>query len=275
MMILKAQVLDLSGKPQKQVELPSAFDTVVDPNLIKRAVLSIQSGRLQPKGNKIGAGRQNTAVFVGVRWLPASERSQNIGHARLHRLKNRRNLVAGRVAKVPQAVGGPRAHPPKVEKKIAEFINKKEKKKALWSAIAATGRKELVQKRGHVLQNGTALPLVVENKFEELTKTKDVTSVLKAIKVYSDIENAKTKKRLRPGKGKLRGRKYKRKKSVLIVTGSKAKLYKGARNLEGVDVVQAQKLNAELLAPGANPGRLTVWTENALHELTKKPENKK
>ena len=42
---------------------------------------------------------------------------------------------------------------------------------------------------------------------------------------------------------------------------------KAAMNLPGVDIVNVRNLNAELLAPGAHPGRLVVWTESAFNAL--------
>jgi large subunit ribosomal protein L4e len=39
---------------------------------------------------------------------------------------------------------------------------------------------------------------------------------------------------------------------------------KAARNLTGVDIVEASSLNVEDLAPGTHPGRLTAWTKSAL-----------
>ena len=41
----------------------------------------------------------------------------------------------------------------------------------------------------------------------------------------------------------------------------------GARNHAGVDVVVVENLNAELLAPGTHPGRLTVYTKSAVEKL--------
>jgi len=38
-------------------------------------------------------------------------------------------------------------------------------------------------------------------------------------------------------------------------------------NLPGVDVVNAAALNAEVLAPGGDAGRLTVFSEGALEML--------
>lgn len=266
---LKAAVYSIEGKKLKEVELPSIFTEEFHPELIKRAVLSIQTARLQPKGTKYMAGRNYTAEYEGLRDMPATERTINVGHARLPRLKNRRGLLYGKVATVPQAVGGPKAHPPKTEKVIKEKINKKEKKKALISAIAATARKDLVATR-HKLPKEIELPLIVESKFEDLKKTKEVVKTLKALNIYDDVLNAKEKKKIRAGKGKRRGRKYKRKKSILIVTAKNANVFRAARNLEGIEVVPVKLLNAEHLAPGTKAGRLTLWTEDSINYLSEK-----
>jgi large subunit ribosomal protein L4e len=44
---------------------------------------------------------------------------------------------------------------------------------------------------------------------------------------------------------------------------------KAAKNLN-VEVVLVNALNAELLAPGAQPGRATLWTEKAVDILNEK-----
>ena len=125
----KSAVYSIDGKKLKEIELPEVFNEPINSELIKRAVLSIQSKRKQPKGNYKMAGRNYTAVYRGLRHLSTMHRTINVSHARLPRLKNRRYLLQGDVALVPQAVGGPKAHPPKPEKKIHEKINKKEKRK--------------------------------------------------------------------------------------------------------------------------------------------------
>ena len=267
MMMRKADVLSMDGKKLREMDLPLVFGTEVDMGLIKRAVISVQTGRIQPKGPSTRAGRDMTAQYIGSRQRPAMYRTINVEHARLPRLRNRRYLLQGLVAGVPHAVGGPRVHRLNKDRVIWERINNKERKKAIAAAIAATAQPELVKARGHRFE-AKALPLVVEQKFEELAKTRDVAKVLEALKVYGDVEKAKAKKKVRAGRGKMRGRKYKRAKSLLIVVGKPAKLYKAARNLEGVDVVEVRNLNAELLAPGTLPGRLTLWTETALQALT-------
>lgn len=271
---MKATVLSLEGKKVKEISLPKQFEAEVDKGLIKRAVLSIESKALQPKGPSARAGRNNTADYRGRRSLPTHERGINVGHARLPRLNNRRGRLYGRVAGIPRAVGGPKAHPPKPEKDLREKINKKEKKAALHSAIAASTKPELVSAR-HVLEKEITLPLVLEDKFEAIEKTKELSKVLEAVHVLKDLDNAKGKTRRRAGKGKRRGRKKKQKKSILIVTGKNSNIFKAARNLPGVEICVARNLNAKLLAPGCLPGRLTLWSEAGIRALEPKAEAKK
>ncbi|MEK6973078.1 MAG: 50S ribosomal protein L4 [archaeon] len=262
----KTNVYAIDGKVLKQVNVPNVFNEKYDDKLIRRAVIAIHTANLQPQGVKPYAGRDFSVEYEGMRDMPTQERTINIERARLPRMKNRRHLIEGRVISVPRAVGGPKAHPPQVGKILIERINDKERKKAVKSAIASTAKKELILAR-HKISDKIELPLVIENTFENLDKTKKVVDVLKKLNVYSDVENAKDKKHLRAGKGKLRGKKYKHKISLLIVTGKKSNVYKAARNLEGVDICTVDSLNAELLAPGTHAGRLVLWSEDAFMKL--------
>ncbi len=185
------------------------------------------------------------------------------------RLNNRRGRLYGRVAGIPRAVGGPRAHPPKAEANRKERINKKEKKAALNSAIASSIRFDLVSAR-HIIEKDISLPIIIEDKFEEIAKTQDLNKVLENLKIKADLDNAKDKVRRRAGKGKMRGRLKKQKKSILIVTAKNAEVFKAARNLPGVEICVARNLNTELFAPGAVPGRLTLWSESALKAFEEK-----
>ena len=97
--------------------------------------------------------------------------------------------------------------------------------------------------------------------------TKEIIKVLKNLGLEQDL--LRLKRKIRAGKGKLRGRKYKSNTGPLIVVSNKCKLIESANNILGVDVVQVNQLNAELLAPGAVPGRLTIFTEKALEIMEK------
>ncbi len=262
----QATILGMDGKKTGSIELPETFREEYDPLLIKRAVLAAESAAFQPQGVKPGAGFDTSAEARIMRHLPPSMRAINVGHSRLPRKKNRRGTLSGAVARVQSAVGGMKAHPPKVQKTLIEKINKKERKKALRSAIASSTIKKLILAR-HSIDEKIELPLIIVNEFEKVKKTSDVVKTLTAIGVYQDVLSAKNKRRIRAGKGTMRGRKYKKKKSLLIVTGENSTVFKAARNLEGVEITAAKNLNTKLLAPGSKPGRLTIWTENAIKQI--------
>jgi large subunit ribosomal protein L4e len=247
---MKANVIDLSGNQVGQIELPAVFEEEYRPDLIKRAVLSAQANRLQPYGPHFYAGMNTSARS----WGPGH------GVSRVPRIINAR-----RAAGIPMARGGRRSHAPQPDADKTEKINIKERRKAIRSAIAATSVPQLVSARGHVFER--ELPVVVQNDLESLAKTSEVKKFLVAAGLWGDVERAKNGKTIRAGKGKLRGRKYKNRKSLLIVVGRDQGLGKAARNLSGVDFINVDGLNAELLAPGTHAGRLTLWTEASLQRL--------
>jgi len=245
---MKAQVKTIEGGVAHDIELPALFREEYRPDLIKKAVLALQSTRRQPHGTYPYAGICSSAVGWG----------SGRGASHVPRIRN-----GSRAAKVPQAKGGREAHPPVVAKVLVKAINVKEKQKAFRSAVAASVREDLVRGRGHIFDG--SVPVVLEDRFESLDRTRDVVSALSAAGVYQDIERAKESRKVRAGRGKMRGRRYKQRKSVLIVTA--AKPLRSARNLAGVDVVTIDQLNVEHLAPGMQAGRLTIWTESALSRL--------
>jgi len=249
-----AKILDLSGKPVGEVELPTVFSEDYRPDLIKKAVLAAQANRRHPYGPTLYAGMQTSATGWG----------SGRGASHVPRIVN-----GSRAARIPHSKGGRRAHPPKPETDYSEKINKKEKRMAVRSAIAATCSEDLVITRGHIFMT-EELPIVAENAFEALSKTKDVISFFEAIGVYDDVIRAKEGRNIRAGRGKMRGRKYKNRKSLLVVTGPDAAVSKAARNLSGVDIATVAELNTELLAPGTHAGRLTVWTKAAIDQLSEK-----
>ncbi|MFQ5800941.1 MAG: 50S ribosomal protein L4, partial [Candidatus Hydrothermarchaeales archaeon] len=157
------RVYDIKGKKVSTVALPKVFNTDVRIDLIKRAVVAIQSHRLQPYGPDWLSGKKTSAFSFGPgRGLSRIPRVTGGGPAR------------GRGAIVPYAVGGRRAHPPVPEKVLKKRINKKEKALATASAIASTTSRELVKSRGHVIEGVAEVPLLVTNELEKLKRTKDV-----------------------------------------------------------------------------------------------------
>jgi large subunit ribosomal protein L4e len=248
-----AEIFDLQGKATGKIILPGVFSTPIRPDVIKRAVLAIQSSRLQPQGRDPMAGKKTTAESRGT----------GSATARVPRLKG-----GGRAAFAPSTVKGRQPHPPKAEKIIIKNIPKKEAKLALTSAIAATAKKDVVVARGHRIDAVVGLPLIVENAFEGLTKAKDVEETFSKLGFDAEFTRVRESRNVRAGKGKHRGRKMKQAVGPLIVVVDGKSLLNAASNLPGVEVTTVANLNTEMLAPGTHPGRLTVWTNGAIEKLS-------
>lgn len=256
-MTKKVNIYGINGEPLRTIKLPQVFDTPYRPDLIKRAVLSSRSSRIQPYGVDKMAGERTTA----------ESRGPGMGISRTPRVKGSHYPAAMRGGLVPMAVGGRRAHPPKPEKNYLEKINKKERRLAILSAIAATANPQLVKERGHIIEKVPELPLIVSDEFQAISTTSETRNLFMTLGVWPDILRAKQGKKIRSGKGKMRGRKYRKPKSLLIVISDDQGIVKASRNHPGLDIVKIKNLNAELLAPGAVPGRLTLWTESAVKQL--------
>lgn len=241
---------ELDGTEGDRVDLPEVFETEYRPDLIRRAFVVAQANAIQPKGADPLAGKRTSAESFGAgRGIAMVPRSNN------------------RARRVPQTVGGRRAHPPKAEKDPTKGINKQERRLANRSALASTADAELVRERGHDIDEDLECPIVLDDAFEELTKTRDVVETLESLGLGDDLERAASNRKRRAGRGTTRGRPHRRPTSVLVVTSSEAGPSRGARNIPGVDVATGTDVDVSELAPGGHPGRLTVFTESALEEV--------
>lgn len=246
-------IYSIKGDVVKSVELPSAFVAEFRPDLIHRAAVAAEANKRQPYGPSPGAGMRHAV----------SQWGKGRGVARVQRLTQ-----GSKAAESPNNVGGRRAFPPKPEKDYSKKVNRKERAKAKMSALAALADEEMVRKRGHRFEEGITTPVVVEDAFEGLATTSDVYEALDSIGLSADLERAKDGHKIRAGRGKMRSRKYKGKRSVLLVVSAKeAPLFMGANNLPGVEIVSTEGLNAGILAPGGMPGRLAVFSESALKKI--------
>ena len=250
--MVKVNVYSKNGSASGEVELPAVFATEFRPDVIRKVVNAAQANRRQPYGAyKLAGHGPHKSVRSGQ------------GIARIPR-----ETQGSQATFVPPAVGGRRAHPPKVEKDWSEKANKKERALARASALAAAANEEAVRTRGHKFKEGLTLPVVVADDVEAIEKTSELQDALVAIGVGDDLVRARDGKHQRPGIGKLRGRRYKTPRSVLfVVSGLEAPVLTAARNLTGVDVATPEMLSTELVAPGGDPGRLVVFTKSALNAL--------
>lgn len=238
------------GNEAGTIELPLAFSQVVRTDLIRRAVKAARANRQQPYGPAKDAGRRHAVSTWG----------KGRGVARVQRLTQGRDA-----AESPNNVGGGRAHPPRPEQDRGNRLNRKEAKLARIAALAAAGSREWVERRGHLLPDETELPIVLNEGWLELARTRQVKEALTALDLVADIERSGESRKVRAGRGTMRNRRYKSRRSLLLVhTGETPRAF---CNLPGVEVCATRNLNTELLAPGGDPGRLVLFTEEAIEDL--------
>lgn len=247
----RVHVVTLAGKPGETVTLPLAFSVPLRPDLVRRAVVAAQSHRIQPHGTSPTAGVRHSVEWSG----------KGKGVARTPRL-----MDSMRGAQAPNTVGGRPTHPPKIEKLWRKKINVKERRGAFAAALAATRDLETVRARGHRIEDDTALPVVVEDPIEAVVSSKTATEFLHRLGLLGDVDRARDGTHIRAGRGKRRGRLRREPSSLLVVTSAPGQA-RGFRNLAGVDVVPVGRLGTEDLAPGGDPGRLTIYSHGAIASL--------
>lgn len=257
-------VYSKTGNVAGTVTPHEVFTVEYRPDLIQRAVVSIQAGKRTPYGSTATAGLKTTADYFGRR-RGAYRMTINRGMSRLPREKTGGGGL-GKVRRVPQSVGGRRAHPPKPEKDYTKKINRKEYLTALRSAIAASILRDVVEDRGHIIPEKKDLPIVCEDSIQEIKKTSELLKILNALELGPELERC-GKPLKTSGKARLRGRGKKQKKSILIVVSEDAGIRKAGSNIPGVDVETIKTLNIEDLAPGTHAGRLIIWTKTAAEKI--------
>jgi large subunit ribosomal protein L4e len=249
-------VYGADGKSVGKVTVPDFFESPLRTDLIRRAVVALQSGAFQPQGRDPMAGKRTTAESYGV----------GRGMSRIPRVKGERYARGGLAGFAAGTVKGRLTFPPTSAKESRKKINKKELSLAMRSAVAATSSKELVKARGHRIAADLDFPLVVSDDAEKITTSSDAEKILKNLGVWDDVERASNRK-ARSGKGSMRGRPFKHPVSALVVVAKRQGAEKAFRNFTGVKVVDVLSLNVSDLAPGTHPGRLTIWTQSALKGL--------
>ena len=238
-------VIGVDGKTTGDVPVPSVFNTPLRLDVISKAVIAEQSHSFQRQGRNPMAGKRTTAEGFGV----------GRGISRVPRIGGHGPL-SGQAAFAPGTRGGRLAFPPVSMANPAKSINRKERRFALRSALAASASASIVKKRGHRFEEEMMFPLVVSDAIEKITKTSEARKILFSLGLWDDIA------RVEKSRQTLRGRTT-HKVGPLIVVGDYQGAHRAFRNFDGVDVVRAQDLSVENLAPGTHPGRLTVWSESA------------
>jgi len=263
---MKANILDINGKKLKEIKLPNCFSQEIRKDILAKVLESKKNK--QPYAPSPVAGKQHSASGIIKHRRHVWKTHYGHGISRIPRkiISRRGNRFNWIGAEIPSTVGGRRAHPPKIISMInTQKINKKELRIALISALSATANSKEVVRRYARLKNEKIenLPLIVESKFISL-KTKNLILSLKKVLGKSLFELALKKKSVRSGKGKSRGRKYKSNAGLLLIIGEKEKLKTNV-----LDVKDIKNMSVIDLAKGG-PGRLTLYTQEAIRELADK-----
>ena len=256
----KISTYTITGTKEGEVELPKVFSTPYRRELIHKAFTNLNSHKFQPQGRHPSAGMDVVA--------DSNDPPTGQGVSRVARMQGGGGGRQGQGAEVASTRGGRQAHPPIVEKVIYKKLNKKERKLALCSAIAATASKDLIELRGHKIEGIESFPIIVSDDIESVSKASEISKVLDSLKLSQDVKRLQSRKP-RSGKASLRGRSKKVGKSVLFVTKDSSNISKAIGSFPGVEARDAKDLSVLDLAPGSDPIRLTVYSKSALEEIGK------
>jgi len=258
---MKANVLNLDGRKLREINLPKEFSSEIREDIVAK-VLEIKKSQ-QPYAPSLVGGKQHSAsgIIRHRRHVWKTHYGQGISRIPRKIISARGNRFNWIGAEISSAVGGRRAHPPKILSRMnTKQINKKELKIAFNSALSATANKKKMSKKYESV--GTIekeMPLII-SEIPKI-KIKELLSKMKKLLGEDLYSIAVRKKSVRSGKGKRRGRKYKSNAGLLIVIGKDEKLKTNA-----FEVVNAKNLGVTDLAKGGL-GRLTLYTESAIKYL--------
>jgi len=163
--------------------------------------------------------------------------------------------------------------PTKVWRKWHQKINLGQKRYATVSALAASSVPALLMARGHQVSTVPEVPLVIDSKVFDaaaIAKTSAALALLKSVGAAADVDKVKNSRKLRAGKGKLRGRRHKQRRGPLVVYDPSVdgiELSRAFRNISGVETSSVYSLNLLQLAPGGHLGRFIIWTSAAFKAL--------
>jgi large subunit ribosomal protein L4e len=253
---MKATLYSIKGEKKSQVELPKVFETKVREDVVSKYFEADKF--VQPYSAKYRAGLRQAAAGKISHKRHDWKGHYGRGISRISRktMWRRGTQFYWVGANVPGTRGGRKAHPPLGvgrEKKT----NQKEIILAFNSAYAATASPVYVANRYSSVDKINDVPKIIESL---PGKTKDLLNLIKTL--FSENLNVVLKsKKVRAGKGKTRGRKYKSNAGVLIVTAPKE-----AKKLKGFDVKSTDEVAISDLYP---LGRITIYTQKALETLAK------
>jgi large subunit ribosomal protein L4e len=242
----------------REVRTPQVFSTAIRNDIVQFVHDNLSKNTRQARGVDPNAGMKHSAESWGT----------GRAAARIPRIGGSGTSRSGQGAFGNMCRKGRMSFPLHVWRRWHRKVNLRQRRHALASALAASSVWGLVNARGHRIENLPQLPLVLDNQVNLISQTKEAVKMLKAFGLYDDVERVVKAKSLRPGRGKMRNRRFKKRRGPLVVVDNEAQaLERALRNIAGVDVLNVNRLNIRNLAPGGQLGRLLVFTEGALAEL--------
>jgi len=242
--------------------LPNVFKAPIRPDIVQTVHTGMAKNKRQPYAVSEKAGHQTSAESWGT----------GRAVARIPRVSGGGTHRAGQAAFGNMCRSGRMFAPTKVWRKWHVKLSLGQKRFATASAIAASASAPLLLARGHRISTIAEVPFVISSSAFDIAKTSAAVALLKAVGAGPDIEKVKKSRKLRAGKGKLRGRRYRQRRGPLVVynpdtDGKEVAL--AFRNIAGVEVNSVYALNLLQLAPGGHLGRFVIWTSGAFEALDK------
>jgi len=241
----------------KLVKLPRIFCAPVRDDIVQQIHELIRKNKRQPYAVSRKAGHQTSAESWGT----------GRAVARIPRVRGGGTHRSGQGAFGNMCRGGHMFAPTKTWRRWHRKVNIGQKRYAVCSAVAATGSPALVMSKGHQIQRTSEVPLVVDDKLQEIKKTKDAVAFLKKQRAWADVLKVYKSQRQRAGKGKIRNRRRLQRRGPLVIYENNEGIVNAFRNIPGVDTICVDKLNLLHLAPGGHVGRFCIWTESAFRKL--------
>nr|SVE76453.1 EOG090X0822 [Daphnia longispina] len=239
------------------IQLPAIFRAPIRPDIVSFVQQQMSMNRRHPYCVSEKAGHQTSAESWGT----------GRAVARIPRVRGGGTHRSGQGAYGNMCRGGRMFAPTKIWRRWHRKINVNQKRYALCSAVAASGIPSLVMSKGHLINDVPEMPLVVSDKVQEYSKTKQAVLLLRRLRAWNDVQKVYKTRRFRAGKGKMRNRRRTSKLGPLIIYGKDQGLTKAFRNIPGVSLISVNKLNLMKLAPGGHVGRFCIWTESAFQRL--------
>ncbi|KAG8529980.1 uncharacterized protein KY384_005462 [Bacidia gigantensis] len=248
---------------KETIPLPAVFRSPIRPDIVQTVHSGMAKNKRQPYAVSEKAGHQTSAESWGT----------GRAVARIPRVSGGGTHRAGQAAFGNMCRSGRMFAPTKVWRKWHQKINLGQKRFAVTSALAASSVPSLLLARGHQISTVPEVPLVVSSKAFEgaaIAKTSAALKILAAVGAGPDLSRVRGSRKLRAGKGKLRGRRHRQRRGPLIVYNPDedgTELIKAFRNIPGIETSSVYSLNLLQLAPGGHLGRFIIWTSSAFAAL--------